>query len=148
LKISRDAIAVTASPTLSCYLTTNLLAQSHSDGIKLMFMKALGNSISTKAVLIPVIMTVSLFLAFLGMRTPDLPHIQKPKGHQRAIIENQVKEARTGIQNSGQDFELSRRCNLIEPPSFHVSSLRLTYRSISYVKLFSFRSRAPPDFLV
>lgn len=107
-------------------------------------MKTLDNSFSSRAVLIPVIMTVSLFLVFLGMRTPDLPHNQKPNGHHRAVVENQAKEVKTGVEKSGQEFELCHRTGLIEPPSFHVSSLRLIYHSNSYVKVFPIPSRAPP----
>jgi hypothetical protein len=109
-------------------------------------MKALGNSFSTRAVLMPVIMTVSLFLAFLGMRTPDFPRTQQPKGHHRAVLENQIKEVRTGIQNCSQVFELCHSTDMIEPPLFHVSSFRLTYHSNSYSKVFPIPSRAPPAF--
>jgi hypothetical protein len=111
-------------------------------------MKALGNPFSVKAVLIPVILTVSQFLVFLGMREPDLLHTQKSTEHHRVVIENQIKEAKTGTQNSGQDYEICCRTDLIESPSFHVSSFRLTYHSKSYTKVFPIPFRAPPTFYI
>jgi hypothetical protein len=111
-------------------------------------MKASKQLYSAKAVLFPVILTISLFLGFLGMRTPDLPQTQKPTGHHRAVIENQIKEAKAGIQNSSQDFVLSRRSDLIEPTPFHASSSRPIYHSISYIRVFPIPSRAPPAFHV
>jgi hypothetical protein len=109
-------------------------------------MKTLRNSFSTRTVLIPIIMTVSLFLVFIGMRTPDFSHTQKTRRHQRAVIENQVKEAKTAIEKSCQVFELCQRTDLIGPPLFHVSSFRLAYNSNSYSKVFPIPSRAPPAF--
>lgn len=107
-------------------------------------MKTLDSSFSTRVVLIPVIMAVSLFLVFLGMRTPDLPHTQKPNGHHRAIVENQAKEDKAGVEKSVQDFEICHSADLVDPPAFHVSSLRITYHSNSHVNVFPIPPRAPP----
>ncbi len=107
-------------------------------------MKALGISFSSKPVLLPVVMTVSLFLVFLGMRTPDLPNIQKPKGYNRAVVENQIKAAKTGIEKSGQTLVLGRRTDLAVPPSFRVSPTRPVKLSSNSTLVFPIPSRAPP----
>ncbi len=92
-------------------------------------------------------LTVSLFLVFLGMRTPDLPQVQKPKGYNRAVVENQIKAAKTGIEKSAQTVTLTRCVTLVEPPVFHVSHFRPVDLSINPPVVFSIPSRGPPAFI-
>ena len=92
-------------------------------------------------------MIASLLLVIRGMRTPDLSHPQKPRALHRAILDNQIKEAKVGIEDYGQFIDLSHHTNLIEPRLFQVSSFFcITYLSISYSKVFPIASRAPPVF--
>jgi hypothetical protein len=109
-------------------------------------MQAFGNSFSTREVLIPLLMAVTVFLAFLGMQTPDLPRSQTPKGHHRAVVENQIKEVKTGIENSGQVFELCHSIDLVEPTLYHVSPPHRSYIRNIYNIGPLIPSRAPPAF--
>ena len=74
-------------------------------------MEALRNSFSKRTIFIPITMIASLFLVLIGMRTPDLSHPQKPQVHHRAVVENQIKEAKVGIEDYGQFFDLSHHTN-------------------------------------
>jgi hypothetical protein len=110
-------------------------------------MEALRNSFSKRTIFIPITMILSLFLVIMGMRTPVLSHPQKPQVHPRAVLENQIKDAKEGIEDYGQFFDLSHHTNLIEPRLFQVSSFFcFTYLSNSYSKVFPISSRAPPVF--
>lgn len=92
-------------------------------------------------------MIASLFLVFIGMRTPDLSHPQKPQFHHRAVLENQIKEAKEGIEDFGQFCDLSHHTNVIGPQLFQVLFFFcITYLRNSYSKVFPIASRAPPVF--
>ena len=109
-------------------------------------MNALGYSFSNRGVLIPAVIAVSLFFSFLGIRTPNLTHARNPHGHHLAVDEIQIKEAKAGIENFSEVFELWHRPSLTQPPSFHVSPLRLAYHSNGYTIVLPIPSRAPPAF--
>ena len=108
-------------------------------------MGALRKSFSTRIVLIPITITLSLCMVSFGMRTPDLSRPQKPRAFHRDILVNQVKEANERIENYAQIFDLSYHTNLLGSQLFEVLSLFcITYLSNGYSIVFPIASRAPP----
>ena len=107
-------------------------------------MKTLRLSFLNRRLLVPVILTVSLFLVCLGMRPPTITKAAKSKGVYRAVVETQIKAAKTGIEKNGQAFKLCRRPDLIEPPSFHVSPFTPESNSSIPTVVFLVTSRGPP----
>ncbi len=92
-------------------------------------------------------LTVSLFLVFLGMRPPNLPQVQKPKGYNRAVVETQIKAAKTGIEKSAQTVALGSCVEVVVAPSFYVPPSRPVILNSAISHVSSFPSRAPPAFL-
>ena len=112
-------------------------------------MKVVGISIIQKTFLLPVVLTIALFLVVLGMRPPQLHKINKPRIHHRDVVQNQDKTSQTGIEKSVQAFELCRCVELVESPSsYHVSAFYLEERSSSLATDSFIPSRAPPASLV
>lgn len=110
-------------------------------------MEALRNSFSSRTIFIPILMIASLLLVLRGMRTPDLSNLQKPRALHRAVLYNQIKEAKVGIEDYDRFFDLSHHTTLIEPRLFQASSfICLTYLCNSYSNVFPVASRAPPVF--
>ena len=110
-------------------------------------MEALRNSFSKRKILIPMTMILSLCMFLFGMRTPDLSRPQNPRAFHRDILVNQIKEAKEGIENYDQFFDISHHTNLIEPQLLEfLSFLCITCVSNSFAKVFPIASRAPPVF--
>ena len=78
-------------------------------------MKKYGFPYADKALLLPAIVTLSLFLFSLGIRGPIIPAPQKPKFHFRAVTEMQSKAARAGIEKQKEPLVLSLRAPLTTP---------------------------------
>ena len=101
-----------------------------------------------KGVLLPVILTVSLLLVALGMRPPTLPSPVKPKLHNRAVVEAQVKIAKADPGKICNDslfaVVLAPRAEIAAPritrTSFAPYACPITYRA-AFAQL---PSRAPP----
>lgn len=113
-------------------------------GVYFMFMRNFRIPISNRAILLPAILAVSVFLVFLGMRGPSIPKPQKPKMHFRAVTESQNKAAHAGIEKQGHFLELCRRAELIVPYPFHVTDDHSEGRSNGSAVVFSIPSRASP----
>jgi len=111
-------------------------------------MKVLRTHLSSRTVLWPVILTVVIFLIFLGMRPPIVSKPQKPRLRPRAVIENLVKTVQSGIEKSVPAIELCRRATVAEPPSF-TGAVVPPQHSIPVPLVVSLTpSRAPPAPLV
>ena len=107
-------------------------------------MKVPGISLSNRTFLWPVIVIAVFFLVFLGMRAPSVSQVQKPKLRPRAVVENQVKAAQSGIEKSVAAVDLCRRIAVVLPPSFHVAVIPIeNLTNISTIDLLV-PPRAPP----
>lgn len=112
-------------------------------------MKRLGVIPSDKGFLLPVIMTVSFFLVFLGMRAPALPKPHKPNGHNRAIVEVQVKEAKATKATAEKvcpAAEILRRTGIPAPATFRTVPTFCAVRIAHPPVIAGIPSRAPPVF--
>ncbi len=99
---------------------------------------------SNRTMLVSVVLSLSVFLVFLGMRGPNLPKPQKPKLHFRAVTESQNKAAQAGIEKQGHALETCRRAELVVPPTFHESTPHTEDLRSDSAVVFAIPSRASP----
>ena len=110
-------------------------------------MKKLGAIYSNKVFLLPVIVAVSFFLVFLGVRPPTLPKLQKPNVHNRAVVEVQTKTTKAASTKAGKDryaAETCRHIDIIVQTGFHSPPPSPEYRINHLTVIRQLQSRAPP----
>lgn len=108
------------------------------------FMRALGIPLSNRMFLWPVIVTAAFFLVFLGMRAPSVSKAQKPKLRPRAVVENQIKAAQSGVEKSVVAVDLCRRVAVVTPPSSRIAVIPRENLSIITAIVLPLSPRAPP----
>ena len=99
---------------------------------------------SNRTVTLSVILAFSVFLVFLGMRMPIAPKNGKPRINTRAVVDTQIKAAKSGIEAGSQAVELCRSTTLVEPPSFRTVYVRPVAHSAHPPVVLSVPARAPP----
>ncbi len=99
---------------------------------------------SNRTVTLSVILALSGFLVFLGMRMPITPKNGNPRINTRAVVDTQIKAAKSGIEAGSQAVELCRSTSLVEPPSFHTIHVRLVAHAAHPPVVLSIPARAPP----
>jgi hypothetical protein len=107
-------------------------------------MKALGMPLSNRTFLWPVIVTAAFFLVFLGMRAPSVSQAQKPKLRPRAVVENQIKAAQSGVEKSVVAVDLCRRAAVVEPPLSQGAVIPRENLTVIPAIVSLIPSRAPP----
>lgn len=109
-------------------------------------MKTWRNYFSNRGFWLPAILTISLFLVIMGMRTPILK-IHNPKERPRAVFETEtrVKVAKTVLEKNVKTVDLCFRTDqLINPPLFYVTAFHNNNSNNNSTLVFSVPSRAPP----
>ncbi len=109
-------------------------------------MKALRNSFTSKMLLMPAIVSITFFLVFLGMRTPNVPRTSASKAQIRAVVESQTKAAQTGIEKNGQTADVCRCVALPATLPVRVSICRFEDGTTPANVVLTIPSRAPPAF--
>lgn len=111
-------------------------------------MHVFGISVTQKSILLPVALTFALFIVALGMRPIQLNKINKPRVHNRDIVQDQDKISQTGVDQTIQAVEPSRCVELVKSPSYHVSVFPLKEQNSNAITTLFIPSRAPPASLV
>ncbi|HET6420224.1 MAG TPA: hypothetical protein VFG19_08715 [Geobacteraceae bacterium] len=102
---------------------------------------------SERKIVLPVAVTVALFVALLGIRIPDSSRLIKNKQSPRAVFEVQAKEIKEGLDKSGQFFTPGGNPASFAPVVFQVDSLHHEARSNSSTTVASAPARASPTTL-
>lgn len=101
-----------------------------------------------RALLLPVILTVSFFLVFLGMKAPTVPNPAKPKLRTRAVVEaQQLKVAKTCQTKAYKYFgpmELSRQPEIVRPAALVAPLPTTVYHAPHLPSTAHIPSRGPP----
>ncbi len=92
----------------------------------------------------PVILTLSLFLVFLGMRAPHFHKDQRPRLNCRAEIESPTKASQAGIEKQAQVLESGLGTDLIDPASPNISVYPFADRNYDSIVIPTTSARAPP----
>ena len=110
-------------------------------------MKKSGRSSYNRAIVLPVIMAVSFFLVFLGVRPPSIPSPSQPKMHNRAVIESQVKVAKVAcVRADNQQYavETVRFTDILAAVEFLAAIPICKHLAYYHTVLLQLPSRAPP----
>lgn len=99
---------------------------------------------SERKILLPVAVTVVLFVALLGIRIPDSSRPIKNKQSPRALFEVQSKETKEGLDKSGQLFTTGGNPASFAPIVFQVDSFHHEVRSNGSITVNSAPARASP----
>ncbi len=99
---------------------------------------------SSRSILLPVILTLSLFLVFLGMRAPHFHKNEKPRLQYRAEIESPIKASQAGIEKQAQVLDSCLCTGLAAPPSFQVSSFHTEELNCDPLVVSAISARASP----
>lgn len=94
--------------------------------------------------LLPVIVTVSLFLALLGMRVPNYAKPSNGKSSPRNVVEIQVKENEESISKACQVIEFHGNAHSFAPTLFYVAAFQHETLNYPSVLMDATPARAPP----
>jgi hypothetical protein len=94
--------------------------------------------------LLPVVITVSLLVAFLGMRVPNYAKPLKNKSSTRAVLEVQAKETKEGLNKSGQLVALRGNISTFAPTTFYIDAFHHQTRCSTSILVTSAPARASP----
>ena len=112
-------------------------------------MKKSGRNSYHRALVLPVIMAVSFFLVFLGVRPPSVLNPSQPKMHNRAVIESQVKVAKVACvraENEHYAAETVRFTDILAAVEFLPPIPFCEHLAYYHTVLPQLPSRAPPTF--
>jgi hypothetical protein len=101
-------------------------------------------SVTERKFLLPVIITVSLFLALPGMRAPSHAKPSNGKPSPRNVVEIQVKETEESIGKVCQVVEFNNNPHSFAPTLFYVEAFRHEACNSPPVLMEVTTARAPP----
>ncbi len=99
---------------------------------------------SERKIVLPVAVTVALFVALIGIRIPDSFRLIKNKQSPRAVFEVQAKEIKEGLDKSGQFFTPGGYPASFAPIVFSIVAFRHEARSNGSTITTSAPARASP----
>jgi hypothetical protein len=100
--------------------------------------------ITGRGFLLPLVLTLSFLVVFLGVRVPNIAKPSKPRPSAKAVVESQAKECKDGSLTVGQQAELHVHSSRFSPTLHCIDTVFQKDRIEASVCVDCMPARAPP----